>query len=385
MSYSGIIRVPTGEHSALGPSSSERWINCPGSVKASEGYADEESIFAAEGSAAHYMAEICYYSGVPATYYLGATIKVGKHEFVFDDEFAESVQEFNDWCAEAPGHELAEIRVDYEKWVPGGFGTLDRAKLDDGTCFVRDYKHGKGVQVYAEGNTQLMLYALGIYVAYSWLYDFKEFELGICQPRLDHKDTWTISVKRLLDWADNVLPAAYIQVQHGLVFKPGSWCKFCRRRYDCPVRAAAALETLGFTDLDAPAPAEKAPEQRAKILASLEWIKAWIKDFEKAAVADLIAGKKIGDWKIVEGRSNRVWNAEETEILNALLLRGAKQEDCYTKEFISPAAAEKIVGKKKLDHLIRKPPGKPKLAPGSDKREAMTNASIEDFTNLDEE
>src|SRR5271166_1373525 len=108
--------VPSGEHSPLGPSSSKRWINCPGSVNASVGAADDESVYAAEGTAAHYLSELCRRGSAPAVNWLGHIFKVGKHKFTVDEEFADSVQQFVDWVQEQPGVPLIEQRIDYSEY-----------------------------------------------------------------------------------------------------------------------------------------------------------------------------------------------------------------------------------------------------------------------------
>jgi len=44
-------------HALLSPSSSERWISCPPSVRMSEGIEEKPSEYAAEGTAAHSLCE----------------------------------------------------------------------------------------------------------------------------------------------------------------------------------------------------------------------------------------------------------------------------------------------------------------------------------------
>lgn len=44
-------------HAKLSPSSAERWMSCPGSVALNEGKEDRGSSYAAEGTAAHELAE----------------------------------------------------------------------------------------------------------------------------------------------------------------------------------------------------------------------------------------------------------------------------------------------------------------------------------------
>ena len=47
-----------GKHAVLSPSGAEKWVNCPGSARMEQVFKDEEqpSIYAAEGTAAHFLA-----------------------------------------------------------------------------------------------------------------------------------------------------------------------------------------------------------------------------------------------------------------------------------------------------------------------------------------
>ena len=49
---------------------------------------------------------------------------------------------------------------------PAGFGTSDCVIVGNGPMVIVDYKHGKGVAVSAEDNSQLKCYALGAYLAF---------------------------------------------------------------------------------------------------------------------------------------------------------------------------------------------------------------------------
>jgi hypothetical protein len=46
-----------GQHAILSASASKRWMNCTPSALLEKQFADEESIYAAEGTAAHALAE----------------------------------------------------------------------------------------------------------------------------------------------------------------------------------------------------------------------------------------------------------------------------------------------------------------------------------------
>lgn len=373
------------EHSRLGPSSSERWINCPASVKATEAIPDEQSIYAAEGGAAHFIADRCFQYGHKAEQFIGDVIHVGKHKFGISHEFTDHVQEFLDWCAEVNADHFSETRVSYERWVKGGFGTVDRIAIQKvavpGKTFawLRDLKFGTGVQVYAKENTQLMLYALGALEDFSWVYgDIDGFFLGIHQPRLDHKDEWFITTKDLLAWAKATLYPAVNAVYAGKQFKAGDWCKFCKLRRDCAVRAETATKDIVFADLDAQS---DTIIDKAKYAALLPLLKSWIADFEKGLVADLLAGKTVDGWKLVEGRSNRAWSNPDA------VARRISPDDAFEKSLRSPAQLEKLLGKPKfakiLGDLVHKPPGKPVLAPAGDPRDSLDTTNIVDFKDLD--
>lgn len=403
------IIVPTSEHSVLGPSGSKRWmIGCPGSVNASKDAKDDESIYAASGSATHYLSELARKQNKRCIEWLGSTFISGKFKFEVDEARAASAQEFVDWCEELPGEVLVEQRINYSKYFSPeviaeygeAFGTLDDARLADKIVTITDFKDGQGVQEFATDNSQLKLQALGVYEDFGYLYEIDGFNLRICQPRLNHKDEWCISLADLLEWAKK-LRSAGEAVSLGADFKAGDWCKFCRIRKICAVRANQAtqvmLEEGEFEDLDQlevhAMRAQNAAQfidndKLAKILPALDVFKAWIKDVERRAIAALIGKEKVGDFKLVEGRSNRkvLSEAKWVEKLESL-----KIDPYQPRKVISVAVAEGELGKKEFGRRFKqgedwsKPQGKPKLAPGSDKRPAMDTTSVNEFEDLDSE
>jgi len=389
-------------------------MHCPGSVHASKDTPDDESEYAAEGTAAHYLSELVRNTGRPSTDWMGNVFVVDKYKFKINEEFTDSVDEFVDWCAESPSElTLVEQRIDYSKWMPRGvidqfgktFGTLDDARIADHWCTITDFKHGKGVQEFAKWNTQLLLQALGVYEDYDWSHEIQHFILRISQPRLGHKDEWTIHTSQLLEWAKKTIPGWAEKVLLGADFEAGTWCQFCRIRKKCAVRQNSAIQLVlgdgAFENLDAQELEnsvvaakvelpELSPERRKAILPLLPMLKAWIKEFEKDSVARLIAGEDLGGWKLVEGRSNRVYAADEDVIYEVLVDAGVEP---YEKKLMSPSKAEKAMGKKKFaevmfpegkDLLVKKPKGKPRLAPPTDPKPAITTTAALEFDNLED-
>lgn len=382
-------------HSELGPSASERWLNCPGSVLPARKVTGHDSIFAAEGNAAHELSEWCRVQGVDASTFRGQVLKVGKFEFTVDQEMIDGVNEFVEYCDQWPGEALYEATVHYTDWVDNGFGTLDDARLQDHVCRVTDLKYGKGVQVFANDNSQLKLYALGLYQDYRHLYLFDKFILTIHQPRLNHVDTFEISLAELLRWADEVVrPIAKLALQPGAPIVAGDHCMFCPLRAVCKTREKYVLETVlnDFSDLDSGERdmAFMTNDEIGLVLPRLANIKKWCGDIERYALAEIARGHSIrnpelGEYKLVEGRSNRAWRLPEDETAEKIMDEFEIDPNYLWKEtLISPAQAEKMIGRGKLDDLISKPQGKPVLVPGTDKRPSLVIDANMEFGDLDD-
>ena len=383
-------------HSPLGPSAAGRWINCPGSVNATRGIVDDSSEYAAEGNFAHDIAEMAREQNKPAKDFIGHKDTVEGFEFECDAEMAAHVQYFIDYVNQFECDEnLNEGRVTYDAWVEEGFGTLDAALLDDGTTIVVDLKYGKGIQVFAEDNEQLKLYALGIYQSYGEMYAIDKFKLVIVQPRLDWIDEWEISLDELLVWADEVVePAADEALTDTARFKAGPWCtkNFCKIRQSCKTRYDAMKEVLLDEIDEIRDPNELSNEELAEVLDILPLITGWATDVKARGEALVLAGEQIigADglpYKMVAGRTGRSWrDADEAE--KAMRNYKVKVGDMFISKFVSPAQAEKLPAIGKGHPMLKKhvvvSQGKPTLVPGSDKRKAF-KASVDEMEDLGDE
>lgn len=389
-------------HSPLGPSSAERWLNCTASVKATEGVPETPSRYAAEGTIAHEIAEESFATGTPPQMFLGQVRQCDGFGIEVDKEMVEGVHFFLDHMNDLPvGDDFNESRVSYEQYVPGGFGTLDRARVVGDTGYIRDLKYGKGVQVFATDNAQLKLYALGWYLTYGWLYpDIKTFNLGVVQPRLDHVDEWSISLDDLLKWAEYVAIKAAETETEDAVFVAGSHCRFCRIRSTCVTRAESVFNTVleDFGTIDNAIEQTKTltrsqnmtNEQVAKALCGLPQIRAWCKDLEAHAMSQVQHNQEVGGWYLTEGRANRQFGKPLKEVIELAFKHGVVDPKVLLEEpaLLSPAKAEKALGKKhplfSEPGLIDKPKGKPTLAPPGDGRPPMKVNASDDFTALED-
>ncbi len=140
-----------GKHALLSASSSHRWLNCPPSARLCEQYEDKGSSYAAEGTDAHTLCEYKLKTalGIRAkdpttslTYYSEEMEECANGYAAYIMELVETAKQN---CADPVV--LIEQRLDFSKYVEGGFGTGDCVIIADGTLNVIDFKHGAGVLV----------------------------------------------------------------------------------------------------------------------------------------------------------------------------------------------------------------------------------------------
>lgn len=382
-------------HALLGASSAERWLNCPPSAQLTADMPEKTSPYAEEGRIAHSVAELKvrnWLAPMPAkklkkeleleegaltAMFKSAGADEGQITAAWreiescTDVYLDTVKEAFASAGECPYLAL-EQRVDFSRWVPGGFGTADCIIIGNGTLHVIDYKHGKGIAVDANDNPQLMLYALGALERYGYLYDVTTVRWSIVQPRnggVSHApETFKES---LYNWAeDTVKPAADLADKGKGAYAVGDWCRFCKAKATCRARSDYNLSLEGFKSV---APALISNDELGNILQRSRDLAAWSKDLEAYALHALLTGEQIPGWKAVEGRAIRIWTDQEAAF-KAATQAGIEEAVLYERKPVTLAALEKLLGKKQFEPLqpyITTPPGKPALAPETDKRQAI--------------
>lgn len=364
-------------HALLSASSAERWINCPPSARLTENMPDTESPHAAEGTLAHSLAELKVrkkFENMRKSEYdkrLGEIRKDPLYAPEMDghtDTYLDCILKAAHGYNKVKPYVVAEKRLDYSAYAPGGFGTCDCAMLCKNDLHIFDFKYGKGVPVSAEDNPQLKLYALGALAEYGFLYDIQSVILHIIQPRIDNISDFTIDVDALTAWGNSIRPAAELAYKGEGEFKCGDHCRFCKAKAICRARA----EDFFTLEASAELPKELLSDHEiGEILERASRLKNWVSEVEEYVLSELLSGKSVEGWKAVEGRSNR----KITDIDNAfevLKKEGYDEALLYERKPITLTELEKLVTKKKLEELIGsmidKPRGKPTLAPESDKR-----------------
>jgi hypothetical protein len=377
-----------GRHAVLSASSSHRWTNCTPSARLELKFDDKESTAAAEGTAAHALAE----------HKLRKALKMRSKKPIspFDcDEMDEHTDAFVSFVLEqlelakqscSDPLVLIEQRLDFSKYVPDGFGTGDVILISDKTLHIMDLKYGMGIIVSSEQNTQMMLYSLGALEIYDSLYDITEVSMTIFQPRRENVSTWTIPVDELRDWAKNELkPKAELAFKGEGEYCPGDWCTFCRAAVKCRARAE---EKLKLAQSEFRLPPLLTDVEIEEVLGKLSDITKWANDLLAYATdAAVNHGKEWSGYKVVAGRSIRKFKDEDA-VAKAAKASGYK--DIYKQSLITLTEFEKLMGKAKfnevLGDLIYKPPGKPTLVPFSDKRPALNvSSAINEFNEIMED
>lgn len=384
------------EHALLSASGASRWLNCTASARYEEPFPDSTSDFAEEGTLAHSLGEL------QAKQRLGqitseeyekefAEIRTSKY---YCEEMLEYMKGYGDFIYESVknasttvsrGVAELEVRLDFSKWVPEGFGTGDCIIVGQGHLEVIDLKYGKGVRVSGEDNSQMKLYALGALARFDLIFDIKNVKMCIYQPRLDSISTYEMSVEDLLQWAEKeVIPKAREAFDGTGAFAPSETaCKWCRGKKQCGARASSNQEIM-LQHFREDSVAHLTPDDAGFILSQAKDIKKWLDDLEKYVNECLMQNIPVDGWKLVEGRSNRVYT--DPDAVKVTLEKANIPPESYIEtKLLTISNLEKKLGKKQvavlLGDLVEKPKGKPTLVPSSDKREPMNqvNQVIEMF------
>lgn len=365
------------QHAVLSASSSKMWMSCPPSAQLNAAANDTPTEYAKQGTVAHLWAE------TKVKRILGQNLKdpTDGAEY-YDVEMAECTDSYAQYVSEqiekakqrcSDPIVLVEQRVDFSRWVPGGFGTADAIIVSDDVLSIIDLKYGAGIPVDAENNSQMMCYALGALELFDVIYDIGKISMTIFQPRRENISVYEISKAELLKWADTKLaPAADLASKGEGEFHAGEHCRFCKVKATCRKRAEYNLELAQY-DFKMPDVLEDAEIEM--VLSKVDDLVSWASDIKEYALMQAVNGKHWNDWKVVEGRSNRKYT---DEVLVADTVKNAGF-DPYEHKILGITAMTKLLGKNKFEDLlggfIEKPKGKPTLVPMSDKRPALSKAA----------
>lgn len=386
-------------HANLSPSASERWINCPASIRLAAEHAteadDEESSYAREGTLAHALAEI------EASQKFGLTSRreyvEAKHAWIkefeaenYDEGTLEEMQSHvKEYCTFLAGRlkERRGSRVMLEQrmdsGVPECWGTSDAVIFSENHIEIVDFKYGAGVRVSAWENPQLRLYGCGALDTFGdILGDTETVTCTVYQPRMDNVDSQTLTADELRAWREEtVIPAALETRDPNARFGPSEEaCRWCPVKNICRARMEVA------TQEDFGRPIETiSPEEMSGLLERLPLIKQFVSGLEAYALDMAYSqGQQIPGWKVVQSGGTR-YITEPMAAIQYLIDEGYSAEQVADFKIKGFGELEKLFGSKAknmaegkrefarvMKAFIDKKPGKPSLVPEHDKRAAIT-------------
>ena len=405
--------TPT-EHALLSASSAHRWLACTAAPRFEEQFPNGTSDYAEEGSLAHSICELYArkHFTVMTNRKFNSELKKLQAKPHYSDEMLKTAEKYVDYLREkamsypTTPYVTFEVKVDFSDYVPEGFGTCDCVMIGGDTLHITDYKHGKGVEVSAEENPQMRLYALGALKMFAPVFgdSIKKVSMGICQPRItDDESEDGLTVEELRAWGESIKPRAKEAYDGPGTFCPGEHCRFCKGKAQCRARADQNTAFEDFKDCAiagkaAPELQALSPETRAviglppmlsdaeigELLVRAEGLVQWYKDLCEYATQNILNGKEIPGWKVVAGKSNRAFKDVETAF-SKVIEAGYDEALLYERKPITLTGVESLLGKAKFETLLKdcvhKPLGKPTLVPLSDKREPYNTAAA-DFAGV---
>lgn len=399
-------------HSKLSASAADRWIACPGSVVLSAGLPDNTSKYAAWGSVAHSVADECLTKSKDPATFVGLQYNQDGYLITVDADMVECVQTYLQNLAEmTAGADLfeSETRTYYASWLAVdadlAWGTADATAVLGTELQVHDLKTGRGVEVDAVENRQMMLYAGGKLLEMEALgIDIETVRLVIHQPRVRKAPSeWTLTRDELVAWLmGDARQAAQrvLQAHEAVEFDPylaaGDHCRWCRAKATCPALRDDVLSTalgsapatvaefeavMDTRTVDAQSLRDEPEAWLAACLAAADRIEDWCSAIRAEALRRLSAGEPVPGYKLVQGkRGARQWAdpAEAEKVLREQFRLPI--EKAYDLKLISPTTAEKLakageIGPRqwaKVIPLIVQRDGAPSVAPVSDSRPAIT-------------
>ena len=415
------VAVEVKSHAKLSPSSAKRWMNCPGSIRLIEelGIKDKTSKFAAEGTVAHEVGELCLLNDKSPSEYLGKEIEADGFTFKVSQNMVDAVDEYVDYIWNQIGDAKvgSDLYVELQVEVKCSLKVLGIEGLDGGTSDtllicrehqwveVIDYKHGQGVPVEVKGNPQLMSYGLGALheLGIDDLDDW-DVKLTIVQPRAHHPDgrirSTHMNSSDLFHWQDTKLvPAAILTSDHDAPFKAtDEGCRFCKAAGQCRTLNDMSQRTAiqDFQHDTYPHPNVMSIEQKVIVMEHREMLRSFIVAVENQVKLEVDTGSKDYEdkFKLVKGRSHRKFVNDYDDNLSPLadhLLRS----ELYTEKALPIGEVEALLksklgstpdSKKQVIEIMKavtiKPEGKLVIAPITDSREAVLPAISSDFIDL---
>lgn len=335
------------EHSILAPSSAARRVACPGSRYLESLYPEtEESPFAKEGEAAHWVASTMLEHVEFANFPELLPPEAPNGERITP----EMIQGGKMYLTSILGDNIPkalhiEERVSIACLHPEAWGTPDAWLYESRHLHIWDYKFGFGhVDVYE--NWQLIAYAAGIldHLCINGIEDQKTLvTFFIVQPRSFHPDghvrKWKTNAAHLRSYFNKLSNADHDSMKSQASCKPNPECKNCLARSACPALEISALDAIELSMSNTPwdlTPRGTGNELRY-LQNAAKLLEARISGLEEQALSMLRRGNSVPHFKVDHTVGREVWEKPIEEVMQLGELYG--KPICKPIDLITPKQA----------------------------------------------
>lgn len=389
-------------HSRFGGSIIGRVIACPGSVALCATVPNLSSSYAEEGTLAHALAEhMLREQESDAMAHVGGTVDGKLDSPQFTEDMCRAVQVYIDTVAA----DFDALPDDAEIFVEQKF-VLDIDTAETGEVFgsndcllyspsakkliIYDYKHGAGVPVSVENNSQLKFYALGAIDSHpDWM--LESVELVIVQPRARDDEgngvkRWPVDVIDLFTFKGEVAKAVAEAKSPDPVVHSGDHCRWCPAKATCPLVQQEALAAFDGVEIDnvkasdLPDPKTLDTDRISAILTNGAKLIDWINEVQKFAEAYLMSGGEVPGFKLVQKIGRRKWIDSDEEVAAFMAMNGLGEDIVRPRKLITLTEAERLLKQAKagkdtlealeLNYTLKESSGYT-MAAASDRRPAI--------------
>lgn len=351
------------------PSKSSIYFTCPASTKFFEMFQDEPGPEAIYGTEAHTLGETLLRQSLHLSDFENNEIKSVEQVIndltKYDDEMQKLAEGYANKVLSLIESERKRIGQDpivfieetlnMEWLVEGMIGTLDLGIIADDVMTVIDLKTGRSrVDSWIakddgkkEPNSQIGLYALGLYHNIGKLYPIKKVRLIIVQERINNISEYELTLEEMLDWEkDVVVPAIKKTLEPKPIAVPNKGCKWCPGKHVCVARKNASLELF-----------EKSPKEVEllsdddieELLPKMDELIKFAEDIKAYALKRLLDGHKYKKHKLVYSRVTRSFTDNDSV---AKILEDNGYEAYSKPKLLGITEIQKQLGKPKLNELL---------------------------------